>query len=159
MKLIGRGLFPLLFLFFLFIQSCGKKEKPPKGVYYFTKGQAVQQIKLLYPDLSEFQVCSRPPDEICSWEDIFIFEDSQDKDLYDLVFRDGNGRIIKIDLEKEIFFSADYYYFTVTRTTGEVTKKGVFHRELIKTSPQPQFSCRGKTFWNIPVTSNCVVFQ
>ena len=160
MKMMRRGILPLLFFLFFFIQSCGNKEKQVKeGVYYLTKGQAIQQVKLLYPDLKGFQQCSRPPDEICSWEDIFIFNDSKDNNLYDLVFRDGNGRIIEIGLEKRIFFSANYYYFTVTRTTGEVTKKGTFYKELLKTSPQPEFSCKGKTFWSIPVTSDCVEFK
>ena len=153
--------FALLFLVSTLLSNCGKQPTDVKeGVYYLTKGQAIQQVKILYPDLARFRQCSRPPDEICSWEDIFIFQDSNDPQLWDMVFRDGNGRIETIDLDRKVFLIADYYYFTVTKTTGEVTNKGSFEKKLLSvTSEGAQFECSGKNLWNIPVTSDCSVFK
>ncbi len=160
-KLVRRAVVSALLSFLFIFLSCGnKKEEKREGIYYFTKGQAIQQVKLLYPDLARFRECSRPPDEICSWEDIFIFQDETDPDLWDLVFRDGNGRIETIDLDRKVFLIADYYYFTVTKTTGDVTNKGNFEKKLLTvTSDGAQFECSGKNFWNIPVTSDCTEYK
>ncbi len=160
-KLMGRVFVTLLFSLVLLIQSCGGDgETGEEGVYYLTKGQAIQQVKLLYPELARYTQCSRPPDEICTWEDIFIFEDSENSNQWDLVFRSGNGRIESIGLDEKVFLIADYYYFTVTKDTGDVTNKGSFEKKLLSvTSEGAQFECSGKTFWNIPVTSDCTVFK
>ena len=133
---------------------------PAGGKYYLTKGQAVEQVKYEYPDLSRFQLCSRPPDEICSWEDVFIFDDENNSMQYNLVFRDGSGRIVKEGLDREVFLEAYYYYFTVTKDTGNVTELGSFEKHFIsESSGNIQFECSGKTFWSIPVTSDCVLFK
>ncbi|GEM_PF-4876619 len=158
---ILRGVLLLPLILFISLSSCGKHRPEKKeGYFYLTKGQAIQQVKLYYPDLAKFQECSRPPDEICSWEDIFIFDDPEKNEQYDLVFRDGNGRIEKIGLEKEVFLVAYYYYFTVTKSSGDVVKKGTFEKKLLqKTENGALFECSGKTFWGIPVTSDCSVFH
>ena len=142
--------------------SCGRKSRPQKveGKYHLSKGQALQEVKIRYPDLAQFQQCSKPPSEICSWEDVFIFDDESNSMSYDLVFRDGNGRIEQIGLEKKVFLIAYYYYFTVNKDSGDVEKKGTFEKKLLSIDEdKATFVCDGKTFWGIPVTSDCSNFS
>ena len=147
----GKYLFPL-FIFFLLI-GCGENDTPkPKGDYLLTKGQAIREVKLRYGDLIQYHECSKPPEQICSEKDIFVVGENNNE--YDMIFREGSGGIHNISPEKKVFYLSDYYYFTVTKTTGEVNKKGAFEKKL-NLSGNYDFTCKGQTFWNIPVTTDC----
>ena len=144
----------MVFLVFV-LNGCGKGVQPhPVGSYLLTKGQAVREIKLKYPDLVQFHECSKSPDLICSAKDIFIFGDSNSEDFYDVVFRDGSGRIYNKPLSSPVYYLSEYYYFTVTKTTGQVLKKGAFEKKF-NLNGNYDFTCKGNAYWNIPVTTDC----
>lgn len=157
----GGFLFSPFFFFLFFINSCSSGvSSHPQGSYLLTKGQAIREIKLKYSDLVQFHECSKSPSQICSEKDIFVLDDVLGRD-YDIVFRDGSGRIYNINLEDEVFYFSEYYYFTVTKTTGDVLKKGVFEKKVnskSKLDGSYDFTCKGKYFWSVPVTTDCSEF-